>query len=122
MFLDEEFNACVCLQEELLDLKSAISGNVKVSKGGGKVVLTYYVEAPVEASNYDVDALTVKTTLEKGAADDSLGMAARVEHVHIELPISAELPGELRAAIASELGRRWRSEVLLDGEATDLLC
>ena len=117
MFLDEKFNACVCLQEELLGLKSELTGNVKVSKGGGKVVLTYYVEAPVEASNYDVDALTIRTTLEKGAADDSLGMAARVKHVHIELPVSAELPGKLRAAIASELGRRWRSKVILDGEA-----
>ena len=100
-------------------LKKALQTDLKVTKGGGKVVLDLHVPAPAAACQYDVEALAVRVTLGKGAADGSLSIAERegVQHVSFELPNSTELPGKLRAAIARELERRWRCEALQAGQS-----
>ena len=106
----------ICAQEELVALKKALQTDLKVSKGGGKVILDLRVAAPAAACQYDVEALGVRVTLEKGAASDSISVAERVQHVYFELPNSSELPGKLRAAISRELEQRWRREALQAGQ------
>ena len=104
------------VQEEIVALKTALQTDLKVTKGGGKVVLDLRVAAPPAACQYDAEALDVRLTLGKGAADDSLSIAERVQHVDFELPNSSELPGKLRAAISRELQQRWRREALQAGQ------
>ena len=104
------------VQEEILALKKALTTDLKVTKGGGKVILDLRVAAPAAACQYDVEALDVRVTLGKDAADNSLSVAERVQRVSFELPNSSELPGKLRAAISRELEKRWRHEALQAGQ------
>ena len=103
-------------QEEIVAVKKALQTDLRVTKGGGKVILDLRVAAPAAACQYDVEALDVRVTLGKGAADDTLSVAERVQHVDFELPNSSELPGKLRAAISRELEQRWRREALQAGQ------
>jgi hypothetical protein len=109
-------SALKALQEELAALRAAVQDSVEVARGGGRVLVTFYVDAPAEASSVDVDSLTVAVAVEKGAVDDCLTAAERRQHVHVQLP-DAALPSGLSRAIASELQRRWQYETEQAGEA-----
>lgn len=104
-----------CLQEELLQLKSLVSGLVlsKSSGAGAPFPIRAAAEVPAapEAERYDVSGFRLAVQLQQGVLGledpGSSGCGAGlVDALSVEVT-SPELPAKLRVAMAAELKRAW---------------